>query len=122
QPDGAFPAEAVDRLNAIGEWMAHSGESICGVSAGPHPSCFYGPMTRRGNVLYLHVMDPPTEGIEVRGINAKVEEATLLRTGEALGVRYENRRIRIDLRPEHCDPSDTVVALRFGSEPDWPKW
>ncbi len=123
RPDGTFPPEAVERLRIMGEWMRHSAEAIHQVEAGPYAGCFYGPMTRRGRTLYLHVFDPPLEGVEVRGVAAPVLAARLLRTGQALPVQVEQGLaplIRIELDPTQCDPYDTVIALEFGQEPEWP--
>jgi len=120
KPDGTFPAEAVERLEAFGRWMAHSAEAIHDTLPGPHPSCFYGPMTRRGKTLYLHVFDPPMEGIDVRGISGDIAQVRLLKTGESLIARKQYGRIVIDLPAEKCDEFNTVVALEFKEEPNWP--
>ena len=120
KPDGTFPDEAVARLDAIGEWMSHSGESIYDALAGPHPACFYGPMTRKESTLYIHVFDPPLDRVEVRGIDAPLSRARLLRTGKQLDFEVKNGRIYVDLRAEDCDPYNTVVALEFAQPPDWP--
>jgi len=119
KPDGTFPTEAVERLKAIGQWMSHSSEAIYDTLPGPHASCFYGPMTRRGNKLYLHVFDPPMEGIDVRGIDGDIAQAYLLKTGESLIVHKQMGRIIIDLPAEKCDEFNTVVVLEFREEPDW---
>jgi alpha-L-fucosidase len=113
QPDGRFPPEAVERLRAIGDWMDHSGDSIHEAAAGPHPGHFYGPMTRKSGTLYLHVLDLPSEGIEVRGLETPVMNARLLDTGEPLNVSQAGARVHIDLTAEQCDPYDTVVALEL---------
>jgi len=117
KPDGTFPDEAVERLKTIGSWMSHSSEAIYDTEPGPDPACFYGPMTRRGNTLYLHVFDPPKEEIEVRGIDGHIEQAYLLKTGEELKVYKQIGRIYIDLPEEKCDEYNTVVALKFKEEP-----
>jgi alpha-L-fucosidase len=120
KPDGTFPHEAVQRLKDMGQWMEHSAEAIHDTLPGPHPSCFYGPMTRRGKILYLHVFDPPLDGIDIRGISGDVAGARLLETGESLPVRRQLGRIVVDLPAEKCDEFNTVVALEFKEEPNWP--
>jgi len=77
-------------------------------------------MTRRGKTLYLHVFDPPLDGIDIRGISGDIAEARLLKTGESLPVRRQLGRIVVDLPAEKCDEHNTVVALEFREEPKWP--
>lgn len=117
--DGTFPNEAVERLRTIGSWMSHSSEAIYDTVAGPDPMCFYGPMTRRDNTLYLHILDPPREEIEVRGIDGDIAGTYLLKTGEELDACKQMGRVYINLPEEKCDEYNTVVALKYKEEPHW---
>ncbi|MCJ8013508.1 alpha-L-fucosidase [Paenibacillus sp. KQZ6P-2] len=137
RPDGTWPEEALERLEAIGTWLKHSGESIYGTKRTPvhFPPCFYGPITVKENTVYLHVKDIPRFPLEFRWIQGKVREVRLLRTGKALSYRVEETvgvsggvhgehyvsRISIDLAPEDCDEWNTVVAVDFEGIPVWPE-
>ncbi len=77
-------------------------------------------MRRRGKTFYLLVYAPPLEGIDVRGISGDIAQARLLKTGESLNARKQIGRIFIDLPAEKCDEFNTVVALEFKEEPNWP--
>ncbi len=127
KPDGSWPEEAVTRYREIGAWLAHSGEAFYGSTRGPHPACFHGPMTRRGETLYLHVHDLPRGPLVVQGFAVPVAQVRLLRTGETLTFKQQAKhhlsdgRILIDLPAEACDPLSTVVSVDFEVEPDWPE-
>jgi alpha-L-fucosidase len=83
--DGALPPEQLERLAAIEHWMATNGESIAGTAAGLEPWQFYGPSTRRGDRLYLHLLMRPYESVTVRGVRIKrARSARALSTGEEL--------------------------------------
>src|SRR4029077_11545317 len=83
--DGSLPPEQEERLEAIAGWMDAYGESILGTTAGLAPWQFYGPSTRRGDRIYLHLLARPYETITVRGLPIKrVHRATELRAGTAL--------------------------------------
>ena len=69
--DGALPPEQVERLEAIGAWMDRNSEAIVGTDPGLEPWQFYGPSTRRGNRVYLHVLMKPYESVSVRGVKVK---------------------------------------------------
>jgi alpha-L-fucosidase len=69
--DGALPPEQIERLEAIGDWLARNGEAIVGTEPGLEPWQFYGPSTRRGNRVYLLSVMKPYESISVRGVKVK---------------------------------------------------
>ena len=66
--DGSLPAEQVERLEVVAQWMARNGESIVGTTPGLEPWQFYGPSTRKGNRIYLHTLMRPYETVSVRGV------------------------------------------------------
>jgi alpha-L-fucosidase len=69
--DGSLPPEHIERLEAIGDWMDRNNEAIVGTDPGLEPWQFYGPSTRRGNRVYLHVLAKPYESVSVRGVKVK---------------------------------------------------
>lgn len=57
QPDGQLPATAVERLHGMGNWMDSHAETIRGTVAGEVPVQQWGATTRRGNRLFVHILD-----------------------------------------------------------------
>lgn len=57
QPNGELPAVAVQRLKEMGQWMQTHGETIKGTKAGDIPAQKWGVTTRKGNRLYVHILD-----------------------------------------------------------------
>jgi alpha-L-fucosidase len=93
--DGSLPAENVGRLSAIERWMSRNGESIVGTEPGLEAWQFYGPSTRRGETVYLHLLMRPYETVTVRGVPIRrVKSVRALATGEALA--YTTRAAIID--------------------------
>jgi alpha-L-fucosidase len=83
--DGSLPPEQTERLDAMAGWMDAYREGILGTSAGLAPWQFYGPTTRRGDRLYLHLLWRPYDTITVRGLPIRrVRSAIDLRSGTAL--------------------------------------
>jgi len=83
--DGRLPAEQLERLEPVAGWMAAHGESIVGTTPGLEPWQFYGPSTRRGDRLYLHLLMRPYETVCVRGVPIKrIRSVRALATGQAL--------------------------------------
>lgn len=57
QPNGELPATAVERLYDMGRWMDTHAETIRGTEAGDVPVQEWGATTRRGDRLFVHVLD-----------------------------------------------------------------
>ncbi len=124
--EGELPAEQTERLETIAAWMERNGESIADTAPGLEPWQFYGPSTRRGARVYLHLLMRPYDSVSVRGIRVRhVKSARVLGTGDELKL---HRRIAaadmlfnsdpvgeliIDVPESVIDPDATVIALDF---------
>ncbi|MGD0810180.1 MAG: alpha-L-fucosidase [Acidimicrobiales bacterium] len=87
--DGSLPEVQVARLKELGAWIASHGESVIGVEpAGPAVQ-FYGPVTRRGPRLYLHLVMRPTDLLTLRGVPVwRIRRVSLL--GREVELAYEH--------------------------------
>ncbi|HSK08469.1 MAG TPA: alpha-L-fucosidase [Vicinamibacterales bacterium] len=112
--DGSVPAESLGAMRAIGRWMTTNGESIHGTSAGLVGGLPWGRSTTKGNTLYLHVFDWPSDGrLVVPGLTRRVRSARLLAAG-ALPTESGDAGVIITVPPRPPDPIATVVALELG--------
>ncbi len=117
-PEGAIPQASIDRLKAIGRWMDVNGEAIYGTSASPFPYLSWGRATRKGQTLYLHVFDWPSDGRLHVPLSNKVQTAYLLTDpGKKIPVSQEGNRTTLDVPRTAPDPIVSVVALQFEGEP-----
>lgn len=57
QPNGEIPAAALQRLKEMGEWTRGNGETIYGTTAGDIPVQEWGVTTRKGERLFVHIMN-----------------------------------------------------------------
>jgi alpha-L-fucosidase len=69
--DGRLQPEITERLASIERWMARNGESITGTVPGLEPWQCYGPSTRRGDTVYVHLLMRPYDAVTVRGVRVK---------------------------------------------------
>jgi len=72
--DGRIDPKDVAILKGIGDWWQGNGESIRGTTRTPLPVQTWGESTRKGNTLYLHVFNWPTNGqLVVGGLKTAVK-------------------------------------------------
>lgn len=57
QPNGELPEAAIERLKAMGEWLAMYGETIYATEAGDIKQQEWGCTTRKGDKLYVHIFE-----------------------------------------------------------------
>ncbi|MBN1346774.1 MAG: alpha-L-fucosidase [Phycisphaerae bacterium] len=103
---GEFDAKAIDRLQAIGQWMRRHARSIYGCTASdftPPPDCRY---TQSGDRLYLHLFAWPFRHVHLDGLAGKVAFAQLLNDAS------EVRRIEID---PHQQAQNTTMSGQSGA-------
>ena len=122
--DGRLPPEQVERLAAVESWMARHRESILGTEPGLEPWQFYGPSTRRGDRVYLHLLMRPYETVTVRGLPVKrVRSVTALASGAPLATSSRctvadtlfnadpNGELTIRVPDSVLDEHATVIAI-----------
>ena len=120
--DGRIPLIMVDRLLAIGDWLAVNGEAIKGTRRSPFRDLSWGRATVKGDNLYLHVFDwPENDRLEVPGLVNGVRRATMLgdrQDGRELAVEDANGPgITIDLAGLHPFEHATVIRLELDGPP-----
>jgi alpha-L-fucosidase len=113
-PDGRIQPEFVTRLREVGAWTSKYGESIYGTRGGPIPPHPWGVTTRKGNRVYVHVLDATDSSLLLPPLPSAVQSATLLNGGRA--VDYKTGDFGVVLRlPADLDPIDTVIVLELTS-------
>lgn len=109
--NGRIPRQEMDTLKYLGQWMQINGESIrgCGPSGMEKPE--WGRITRRENVLYLHIYENALGPLPLYGIPAeKIRAMRLLQDG---------REIPLSVSWVHSDYPDMVFA-DLGPDPVLP--
>lgn len=74
QPNGEIPATALQRMKEIGEWLRTNGETIYGTTAGDIPTQEWGVTTRKGNRLFVHIMNHDSKEL-LLPLDCKVKRA-----------------------------------------------
>jgi alpha-L-fucosidase len=119
--EGLIPKASVERLAAMGEWMAKNSESIYGTTASPFEKLPWGRCTAKPGKLYLHVFDWPKNGeLIVPMFRSDVQNAYLLAhkdRAELLLDSDDKGNLVVTVPRRVPDKIDTVVMLLMEAEP-----
>jgi len=115
RPDGIIDPEQANRLREIGDWLAKNGESIYGTRGGPWTPGRYCASTRKGRMIYVHVLQWPNVSLMLPNIPARIAGAEVLGGGKA-EVRQAGTGIEISVAAVDRDANDTVVVLKLDSD------
>jgi alpha-L-fucosidase len=122
--DGRIPPELLERLGPLEAWMARHAEAIVDTVPGLEPWQFYGPTTRRGDRLYLHLLLRPYEAVTVRDVPIRRVRAVRA-LGADVALEFSGRaaivdtlfnpdplgELRIVVPESALDPYATIVTV-----------
>jgi alpha-L-fucosidase len=118
--DGKIDPKDLAILAGIGQWMRVNGESIRGTIRTPLPVQAWGESTRKGNTLYLHVFQWPTDGsLMVGGLKNKISRAYLLSDTNHTSlpvVRLNSLDLAIQAPVSAPDKVDSLIVLEVDGE------
>ncbi len=128
--DGSLPVEQTARLDVLAHWMDAHRASIHDSLPGLEPWQFYGPSTRHGDRIYLHLLMRPYESVTVRGVPVKrVRAARVLASGRELEFAKRTSvldrmfnsdpfgELAIRIPESELDPQATVIELEIAPQP-----
>jgi alpha-L-fucosidase len=120
---GVFPPEAIERLQHVGKWIKTHRHSIYGSTYTPLLGQSWGQATRRGDNVFLHIFEWPTDGrLEIDSFPGLARDVTLF-TGEPLNFSQHQQLLEIALPQQRPDPDVSVLTVHIDSaEKGWKKY
>jgi len=125
---GAIPAESLQILEEVGQWMDRNSESIYGCGQADLPKPEWGRYTQKGNKLYAHLFEESIGPVNLLGLAGRIKKARLVADRSELLLSrpwntklYPNDAFFNFARPEVLtyalpDDRDTVVELTLLEE------
>jgi alpha-L-fucosidase len=111
RPDGTIQQEFIDRLHEIGRWMETYGESVRGTRKGPVPPRAWGATTRRGDTVFVHVLDWEDPVLALPDIGVHVIRAWRMDDGMAVVATQSSGDLAIRLPEGRPGEFDRVIVL-----------
>ncbi|MBN2450043.1 MAG: alpha-L-fucosidase, partial [Lentisphaeria bacterium] len=120
--DGSVPAEARERLAAVGTWLRTYGDAVYGHVDRVEGMEWMptGTWTRRGRKLFFWCTRWPGRELAIGGLTRRLKQARLFPDGAPLPFQQRRDRLVISGLPEKCpDPVAGValLELEFASVP-----
>lgn len=109
QPNGELPAASLERLREIGEWLEVYGPTIYGTRGGEVVSREWGTTTRKGDKIYVHILDWQDRYIFVQE-SGRVKAAKMFVGGEKVAFEQLSDGVILSL-DEQPNAIDVVVEL-----------
>ena len=108
--EGVIPQPSVERLEAMGRWLAVNGESVYGTKPGPVQGRADIRTTQAGGKVYVHIFQWPTAGsLRIDGLTG--QSARLLADGVAVPVTQDGSALVMNLPAAPLDAADTVIEV-----------
>ncbi len=111
RPDGTIQSEAVERMRALGDWLRTFGRSVYGTRGGPIAPRDWGVTTRRGDTIFVHVLDWPDRLLSLPPLGARVMSASMLNGGAPVDVVTSNAGVTLTLPRSTSDDPDRVIVV-----------
>jgi alpha-L-fucosidase len=120
RPDGTIQPEAATRLREMGRWLETYGTSIYGTRKGPVSPRDWGVTTRRGDTVFVHILDWPDRVLSLPPLGGPVRRATLLAGGAPVSVAQAPAGVTLTLPAATSGEIDrvVVVVLERAAPPD----
>lgn len=120
--NGKWDETDVRIFKGVGDWLKINGEAIYGSERTTIPPQNWGVITKKDNILYLHVFHWPDNGsLTVGGLVADVKNARLIQTGEKVKFSQLDKDLQIKLPAVCPDTTNTVIALSVNEYYSYPE-
>jgi alpha-L-fucosidase len=117
KPDGTIEPLQIERLKEMGKWLKKNGYSIYGTRGGPFKPTDWGVSTRKGNKIYLHILNLPGNSLKIvlPDIGMDIKSCTV--NGKENADYYrEKGEIVISLENHSMDIMDTIIEIEVAGD------
>jgi alpha-L-fucosidase len=116
-PNGKIQPEFADRLKQVGAWLEKNGETIYGTRGGPLTPRPWGVTTRKGNKVYLHILNWSDPVLAMPRMPKKVKSATFFKDGSKVEfLEHDKYGLFIRSPQGFTDENDTIVVLELAEK------
>ncbi len=111
-PNGRIQKEHIKSLSEIGDWVKLNGETIYGTSRGPIDPSDEIASTKKGNTIYIHLLDNKSIYF-VEGYNPKIKKITYLHSRNKVQYQKTKSGLVINVSEDELNEIDTIIKLEI---------
>lgn len=113
-PDGLIEPLQAERLKEMGAWLRQYGNSVYGTRGGPYKPTDWGVSTRKGNKIYLHVLNLPgnDQVVTIPDPGKDIIKCSLS-GGKSLKFSKANGMVTIEFGNQQLNPVDAIVEIEL---------
>ena len=112
-PNGKIQSEHKASLKAIGKWLAKNGNTIYETRKGPFFPNENFVSTQKGNIIYLHVLNPELKILQMNKLPSQVKSVKIFNSKKSLNFRNDRYGFIVDLDNNQSDPVDTIIEIQI---------
>ena len=112
-PNGKIQSEHKASLKAIGKWLAKNGNTIYETRKGPFFPNENFVSTQKGNIIYLHVLNPELKILQMNKLLSQVKSVKIFNSKKSLNFRNDRYGFIVDLDNNQLDPVDTIIEIQI---------
>ncbi|PWH10762.1 alpha-L-fucosidase [Bacteroidetes bacterium SCGC AAA795-G10] len=112
-PNGKIQLEHKASLKAIGKWLVKNGNTIYETRKGPFTPNENFVSTQKGNIIYLHVLNPELKILQMNKLPSQVKSVKIFNSKESLNFRNDRYGFIVDMGNNQLDPIDTIVEIQI---------
>ncbi|MEI6678035.1 MAG: alpha-L-fucosidase [Mariniphaga sp.] len=111
-PDGQIEPLQVIRLKEMGQWLQKYGYAVYGTRGGPFKPTDWGVTTRKGNTIYLHILqwNGNSPRIIIPDFGLGIKSCTLA-SGEKVQITKQDGSTLLEFSGKTLQPINTIVTI-----------
>lgn len=112
-PNGKIQPDHVALLKQMGDWLKVNGATIYETEGGPVAAREWGVTTRKGNKVYIHILNWADESLVLPAWGEKIKSAKLFADRSPVKFLENEYGITIKIPKDKFDDVDTIVELEL---------
>ncbi len=110
-PNGEIQPEHKKSLLEMGDWLKTYGPTVYGTDKSPLTPHEQYVATRKGNRIFLHLLDPQVKIVHLEDVPVKINSVRHYDTQKKLPYKQSRFGVQIDLSALVLDSTDTILEL-----------
>ncbi len=110
-PNGKIQLKHIESLKEIGKWLKINGETIYGTTQGPVTPNKEMVSTRKGKIVYLHVLDMNKESFFIDGFKDNIKKIQFYKNKKKVTYNLNKYGLFFEIPNDQKDTIDTIIEI-----------